>query len=157
LGEKQKSDIVAVLKIIFAIIASAAALFGFYHGLNLYIDARIQAKISNPAFLRELAMSVSPSVIFDEKETIVADSGAMAYLEKIAVSKGEKGELQITIKPIKYIGIEPILEPLDSRYAIKAERGHGYDWIFQLNSMNVVTWHSPKERRVERFRLEIIQ
>lgn len=156
-SDNQKLDISQTLKRISALIVSIAAIFGIYHGLNLYIDARILEKISNPSFLRELAMSVRPSVIFDENDSVVADSGAMTYISQIAVTKGEKDSLMIVVKPYRYIGTEPILEPLDGEYAITAARGKGYDWVFELKSMNMLTFGAPKERRAERFRLEIIQ
>jgi hypothetical protein len=148
-----------VLKVLFTLIVSVATLFGLYHGLNQYVDTRIHAKVSNPSFLKELARSVRPSVVFDEKESIVADIGAMTFLKKIVVTKGEKDTLKIIVTPKEYIGIEPVLEALDSAYAIKAERGSGFDWIFQLNSMNLVTMGgpNPQETRPQRFRLELIR
>ncbi len=147
----------ATLKVVFALIVSVATLFGLYHGLNKYIDARIQAKISDPSILRELARSVRPSVVFDENKSIIADIGAMTYLESIDIIKGDRENLKIVIKPKEFIGIEPVLEPLDAAYSIKVERATGYDWIFRLSSLNVATFGGPKETRPERFRLELIR
>jgi len=156
-GDKPQIGVLMALKVLFALIVSVATLFGLYHGLNQYVDSRIQAKISSPSFLRELARSVRPSVVFDENESIIADIGAMTYLESIEITNDDKEILKIVVKPKEYLGIEPVLEPLDEAYAIKAERGSGYDWIFQLNSMNVVVYDGPKEKRPERFRLELIR
>jgi hypothetical protein len=159
MNDKRQVDVMKVLTAIFALIVSAATIFGLYHGLNQYIDARIYAKMSNPSFLKELSRSIRPSVVFDEKQSIVADIGAMTYLEKIVIKKGDNDTLKIFVTPKEYIGIEPVLEALDSAYAIQAERGSGYDWIFQLNSMNLVRQEGPNpdETRPQRFRLELIR
>lgn len=140
-----------------AVIAGCASLFGVYHGVNLYVDSRIQDKLSNPTFLRHLARSVRPSVVFDDRESIIADQGAMSYLTKIAVIRSEKDSFTIKVTPSEYTGVEPILEPLDFAYAIDAERGPGYDWIFHLRDMGILTHNTPKDKRPQRFRLELIR
>ena len=157
MGDKPQMGVAMVLKGLVGLILGAATLFGLYHGFNQYIDTRIHAKLSNASFLRELARSIRPSVVFDENESIIADIGAMTYLESIAVTKVDKETLKIVVEPKEYIGIEPILEALDEAYVIKAERGSGCDWIFQLKSAQVAVFGGPKERRPERFRLELIR
>ncbi len=113
----------AILKIVYAVFGVIVFLFTAYHGLNSYLDYRIETRISNPAFLKKLAMTVRPSLIFDEKESIIADMGAAALIDNITVSKDKKGNFEIVITPLEYLGAEPALEALDFNYSITAERG----------------------------------
>jgi hypothetical protein len=65
----------AMLKVIYAMVGVIVFLFSAYYGLNSYIDSRIDSKIHNADFLKKLARSVRPSLVFDEKGSILADMG----------------------------------------------------------------------------------
>ena len=144
-----------------SVLGAIITIFVGYHGLNVFIDNRIESKISDSEYLTELARKVRPSVIFDINSSVLADMGAMEYLDSIIVSM-DKERIEIIVRPTVHLGIEPVLESLDASYNIETARGPKYDWIFRL--------HAPPpyiaiERRqpdpapltAKRFRLEIIR
>src|SRR6059036_3515008 len=55
-------------------------------GFNAYVDHKIDAKMSDPTFIRTIASQVRPAVIFDSNGSILADLGGMQYFESITVS-----------------------------------------------------------------------
>ena len=147
----------AMLKVIYAVVGTIIFLVAAYHGLNSYIDSRIDSKIHNADFLKKLARSVRPSLVFDEKGSILADMGAVPFVTNISVSKGPKDSLKITVSPVEYLGMEPVLEALDDQYTIRAERGQKFDWVFHLAGIQTLVLQSSPKRDRSRFRLEIIR
>lgn len=133
------------------------AVIAGYHGLNHYIDGRIQEVISTDNFQEKLARKIRPSVVFNETESILLDSGAMAYLHSVAVERISKNNLTITIAPKELLGVEPVVEALDGRYVVLSSRGKGYNWVFELKSGSYIVDGMPEEDRPERFRLELIR
>jgi hypothetical protein len=125
------SDKPHVLKRVYVIIGAVVFLFAAYHGFNAYLDSRIESRITDPAFMRELARNVRPSVLFDERGSILADLGAMRFIDSIEVSKGTDEVWTITISLSEFLEVEPILEGVDSQFA--------------------------PERNILRFRLEIVR
>ena len=84
-----------ILKVFFAVVSAVIVLVAAYHGLNYYIDVRIDSKINNADFLKKLGRSIRPSLIFDEKGSILADMGAVPFVTNIFVSKGSKDTLTL--------------------------------------------------------------
>lgn len=154
-----KSKTISALKIVFSLLGAIVFLFTAYHGLNSYLDHRIETHINNPDFLKRVAMTVRPSLIFDGKGSIIADMGAASLIDNISVLKDKKGNFEIIIKPIVFLGAEPALEALDFNYSITAERGQKFDWVFHLSGISyLITADSPPRPGLrERFRLEIIR
>jgi hypothetical protein len=146
-----------MLKAIYVVVGAVIFLFVSYHGLNSYIDWRIENRIKNADFLREVARRVRPSLVFDDKGSIIADMGAIQYISDIKVSEDAKDSIQIIIIPNEYLGIEPVLEALDAEYSIHAERGTKFDWIFKLYAIQQLVAEPSPQRRNERFRLELIR
>jgi len=146
-----------ILKVVYAVVGAIFFLFAAYHGLNSYLDARVEMRINNADFLKKLARSVRPSLVFDEKGSIVADMGAVSFIDKISVSKDAKDTLEIVVSPLEYLGMEPVLEALDDEYTIHAERGQKFDWIFRLYGIQHLVLESSPQRDRQRFRLEIIR
>jgi hypothetical protein len=142
---------------ILGVVMSIVTLVAAYHGLNSYIDSRIGSKIHNADFLKKLARSVRPSLVFDEKGSILADMGALPFVTNISVSKSPQDSLIITVSPVEYLGMEPVLEALDDEYTIRAERGQKFDWIFHLAGIEMLVTDSSPKRDRGRFRLEIIR
>ena len=147
----------AILKDIFAIFGGLVALISALYGASSYIDSRIDSRVNNPDFLKRLARSVRPSLVFDEKGSIISDMGAVAFVSNISVTKEPKDTLTIVVSPVEYFGVEPVLEALDDRYAISAKRGQNYDWIFHLSGIQTFLLESSAEVERHRFRLEIIR
>jgi hypothetical protein len=156
-GNGSASNAGAILKVIYAVFGAIIILVAAYHGLNGYIDSRIDSKIHNADFLKKLARSVRPSLVFDENGSILADMGAVPFVTNISVSKGPKDTLKITVSPVEYLGMEPVLEALDDQYAIRAERGGKFDWVFHLAGIQALVTESSPKRNRGRFRLEIIR
>ncbi|MCG6535991.1 MAG: hypothetical protein L7F78_15130 [Syntrophales bacterium LBB04] len=146
-----------MLKVIYAVFGAVVFLVVAYHGLNSYIDSRIESKIHNTDYLKKLSRSVRPSLVFDEKGSILADMGAVPFISNISVSKTAKGSIKIVISPAEYLAIEPMLEALDDQYTIRAERGEKFDWIFHLAGIQILVTDSSPRRDKGRFRLEIIR
>lgn len=147
----------AVLRVVYALVAASVFLFTAYHGLNSYLDARVETRINNAEFLKKLARSVRPSLVFDEKGSIVADMGAVSFIDKISVTKNAKNNLEIVVSPLEYLGVEPVLEALDGSYTTTAERGQKFDWVFHVHGVHFFVDGSGPKRDRERFRLEIIR
>lgn len=147
----------AILKVVYAVVGAIVFLVAAYHGLNSYLDSRIDSKINNADFLKKLARSVRPSLVFDEKGSIVADMGAVPFVNNISVSKGPKDSFKIVVSPVEYLGVEPVLEALDDNYTIRAERGQKFDWVFHLSGIQTLVLESSPKRDRQRFRLEIIR
>jgi hypothetical protein len=146
-----------ILRILWPVLGSAFIILGAYHGLTSYLDARIESRIEDADFLQKLARHVRPSLVFDDKGSIIADIGAAQYIEEMGVSKGPRNTLEIVVSPREFLGIEPVLEPLDDRYAIRAERGTKYDWVFTLQGIDAIVAEGSGKPTRQRFRLELIR
>jgi len=146
-----------ILKVVFAVVSAVIVLVAAYHGLNGYIDARIDSKIHNADFLNKLGRSIRPSLVFDERGSILADMGAVPFITNISVSRGSNDTLTITVSPVDYLGMEPVLEALDAQYTIRAERGKKFDWVYHLSGIQTLVLESSPKREKGRFRLEIIR
>lgn len=141
-------------KAVIAAIASVLALFLSFVALQAYIDSRIQQQIEDPAFLQKLGGELRPSVIFDSNGSILADQGAMHYIEDINVKRHDEIKFaakSITISPKSFLAQAPLLTSIDqNNYIITSHRGKKYDWIY---STDLLAWSSDT---TSRFRLEII-
>jgi hypothetical protein len=152
-------DAIVYLKYVFPIIAAIILLIGAYHGLNWYLDHRITTKINDADFLKKLARSVRPSLVFDQNGSIIADMRAVSYINNISISEGPKDSFTIVVSPVDFLAVEPVLEPLDGRYNIHGQRGKKFDWVFNLSGISTLLLEdSPlSTREKQRFRLEIIR
>jgi hypothetical protein len=147
-----------VLKSLYVITGAVVFLFATYHGFNAYLDSRIESRITDPAFMQELARNVRPSVVFDENGDVLADLGAMKLIDSIKVSRNTDEVWTITISPSEFLGVEPVLEGVDSQFVIHAERGNKYDWVYQLYRVHpLLVSEIPPEQKILRFRLEIVR
>jgi hypothetical protein len=98
------------------------------------------------------------SVVFDEKERVLADFGAMPLLEGISITQLQANQgLQIVVKPREFLGAEPILTSLDASARITGERGTGFTWIFKVYWIQCIVAEDPPEAGPERFRLELLK
>lgn len=128
-----------------AVLTALSLIFGL--GIIVYnlVDNRIKQAVNNEKFIRKVAANIRPYVIFDVDESILADGGAMQYLEQICVEiKGETWEnakpeekhvynLKIIVIPKSYLAHSPLIEPLSGLRDIviyDGERGTGYQWTY---------------------------
>jgi hypothetical protein len=150
-------DTGAILKQILTFVAAIAVVIPALYGVNSYMDSKIESKINNADFLKKLARNIRPSLVFDDKGSIISDMGAASLVSNISVSQGPKHSLKIIVSSAEFVGVEPVLEALDDRYMIRAERGQRFDWVFHLTGIRTLVMEdSPKVER-HRFRLEIIR
>jgi hypothetical protein len=139
-----------------ALIGALATVLGGLYAVHSYIDARIRSNIEDPAFIRQLSRSLRPSVIFDERGSILTDLGAMRYLRDIQVQP-QKAGITIVVSPLEHLGAEPVLEALDGDFVVRSERGHKFDWIFRLYPVPSLLVEDVPRRERLRFRLELIR
>ena len=147
--------------IIGVLIGVLAFLFAIFIHVNRSIDKKIETKFNNPEFLRKVAnIARLPFVIFDEDESIIIDTGAMNYIEKIEVKKGQRQQVsEIIVSPKKYMPVAPILESLDIEIEFdEPTRGQEFDLVYktvEIATAFAKTYASGK-RPKRRFRLQII-
>jgi len=97
------------------------------------LDKKIDQKINNPEFIKKVAGEVRlPFAIFDEKNRILYDNGALEYIDDINVEIDKDENIkQITIKPKKFMSIAPLLESVNFNYEFSdPERYLKISWRF---------------------------
>jgi|AntAceMinimDraft_17_1070374.scaffolds.fasta_scaffold86530_2 hypothetical protein len=150
-------------KILWGIIVGIILIIGFlwmYHQMLSSLDQRIENKVLNSEFIKNLASYVRPTLIFDNNAAILIDMGGKRYIDNIKVEtikKADKnaGELiKITISPKEYIAHEPILSPADAnQFGInKINRMNNIDIEYIIE--RIIVWES--EDQPAKYRLEII-
>ena len=149
------------LWVIFADIAAVATLIAVFAILNSSIEKKIKNKLNDPRFIRKVAEMVRlPFVIFDEDESIVIDTGAMNYIERIEVKKDRPHEVsEIIVSPKKYMLAPPILESLDTEIEFhEPTRSHKFDLVYKAVGIAVklAKTYAPGESPKGRFRLQVI-
>ena len=152
-------EAVAISKNFIGLVILISAFVAAIYGVISFVDWRIDKQINDADFLRKIARKVRPSLVFDEKGSIIADMGAVGLIKNILITEGPKDSFTIVVSPVDFLAIEPVLEPLDGRYNIQGQRGKKFDWIFNLSRISTYFAEGsalpPRER--QRFRLEIIR
>lgn len=142
---------------IIKIVSVVVGLFLCFYALDSYIDQKIENKITDPRFIRQIASNVRPSVIFDSKGTILIDMGGMQYIEKISVETDNslRKPKKIIVTPKAYMGHAPLITSIGIyKYIFRAERGKNLDWEYTLDP--AVQWGTMGEVPLPQFRLEVI-
>jgi hypothetical protein len=124
------------------------------------VDKRVEQKIRDPEFIRKVALEIRlPTVIFDENDRILFDSGAMEYIEAIHINKHpEKGLTDISITPKKFMPIPPILTPLTDGISFHDPIRVGkLDWQYKSEVKSVLLLQGSGEKLPMKFRLEVIK
>lgn len=150
-NKKRKVTASEIMKALAGIVVTLAVLYGVYS----YVDWRIEKKINNSEFIRKISSNVRPSVVFDSRESIEIDLGAMQFIKKIEVlpSKDPRFPKKIVVSPKVYLAHAPFLTTLDgTEFTISTERGQKFDWVYHLN----VNKHLSNIKKT-RFRLEIVR
>ena len=153
--DKKPTSTVMIIKGILLI----AAFAGVIYGCIRFIDSRIERIVNDEHFIRKVASHIRPFVIFDEKESILVDGGAMQYIENIEIVFNEDNKITETIiTPKVHLPIAPILESLDEEFAITSKRGKKFQWIYEMGSIDTMALESSAIRSgINRFRIEIIK
>jgi hypothetical protein len=81
------------------------------------IDSAVERKLSDPTILRRIAAESRPSIVFDAKESILADLGGAQFIKTITVTRDAKDPglpRAIDIDFTTHLPIAPLLTPLHS-------------------------------------------
>ena len=81
------------------------------------IDSAVERKLSDPTILRRIAAESRPSIVFDAKESILADLGGAQFIKTRTVTRDAKDpELPraTDIDFTTHLPIAPLLTPLHS-------------------------------------------
>jgi hypothetical protein len=143
-------DMQTALKVTGIIVGLAASIYTFVK----FIDSRIKRVIQGPEFLKELSRSLRPFAIFDEKERILVDRGAMDYIESIEVRMDATENLpkKIIVHPTHHLDQAPILIPLDTDMSTVTEsRGKKFDWVYDIE------YHGYNEKEQRKYSIEVIK
>jgi hypothetical protein len=145
-------NLLLVLEITVGLIAVIAAVYG----VTRFIDWRIERRIRDESFLKRIASSLRPTVIFDEDGAILVDQGAMELLTTIEVKKNEENGLpiEIIVEPRQYLAYQPLIETLDNELVdFSVKRAKGFAWSYSLEyqmTNDIFDGH-------RRFRLEVLR
>ena len=144
-------DLIATLEVIGGIITIIVAIYGAMQ----FIDKRIEKKLQDDSFVRKVAASLRPTVVFDERGSIIIDQGGMEIIDAIEI-KHEEGPghpLKIIVKPKRYLAHPPFISPLDNEMIdFKPARGERFIWTYDLDYIMTNEEYDGKRR----FRMEII-
>jgi hypothetical protein len=139
-----------------AVLVVAAALWGGYE----IVDHLVESKISDEAYMSQLAKRLRPNLVFDASGSVLSDRGALELVEPPKVESIEEGDaeaLRVTIRPREFLALPPVLESLDQPAVITSERGEGISWIFTIRwKLFITVRESAGQEDPARFRLEII-
>lgn len=139
------------------IVVTVFAVIGGLLLLTKYIDYEIDIKVNDSAYIKKVSSTIRPSVIFDQKGSILADMGAMDYIDDIKINKRGELLLEIKVSPRKFLAMPPVLECLDGSYAVDTKRGNKFDWIYELKGVQHPVTDKSAIISNERFRLEVLR
>lgn len=118
------------------VVAASSLLLLAANWMRSTIDSTVERKLSDPTILRQIAAQSRPVIVFDARESILADLGGAQFVKAISVTLDEKEpELPraIDIDFTTHLPIAPLLTPLhNDSVTILPERGKGFAWHFNL-------------------------
>lgn len=153
----------SIFGIVGVLVAIASLYLSIYIQVSSSVDKRIDAKINNPEYIQKVAAEVRPSIVFNDEGKILHDSGGLKYIdsniifERANAPKSKKNNFKINITSKIYLKSQPLLESIDQSYNIKANRGKGLKWIFNVYDVGITFGGSKRGGLQNRFRLEVIK
>jgi len=141
---------------IVAVLGGVALVVSSIYGFSVYVRTQVRNILEDDKFIKEIATRVRPSVIFDEKGSILANQGAMQYLDSIKVTVETHRDranmpVRIVVSPKQLLSYPPIIESLNfNSFVISEKRGEQYNWIYTMQQLNF-------GETEYRFRLEIVK
>ena len=156
-NENLRSSLSKGAKLALGAVGAIAIIVAAYHAINNHIDDRIESKISDEKFLKELSHNIRPSVVFDQRNSVLADMGAMKYIESITVVVEDGEPKKIVLSPKVFLGVAPILVCLDGHFEIIKKQGKKYDWEYELKHVSRLLIESAGQITNHRFRIEIVR
>jgi hypothetical protein len=146
-------------------VAAAVAFLGALGGLYILVmesvDRRVDSVLRDAETIEALAAKVRrPSLVFDSRNRVLDDQGAMAYLSKAPrfINAAEDRPPEIVVAPKIHLASPPLLQVLDTYYCdFEAERGEGLTWIFRGHWQPGGGFIEEAQSSNPRFRLEIVR
>ena len=123
-------------------VGPTAFIIGVVFAIIAWIDFDISRRLTDETTLRKIAAYSRPSLIFNGKESIIADMGAVQYLhpkdasvKDIRITSRINGRIphHIHIGFTRSLSVAPILTSLYDVSQITAGHGRGLDWEFELD------------------------
>ena len=155
--KRGKSPWVYGLKCLLGAVTAIVLLMGAYLAYLGHLDGRIEKKLHDAEFLKELSNTLRPSVVFDQKNSIIADMGAMQYIDEITVETEGGGPTKIIVAPKAFLGIAPLLECLDGEFNITKTQGKKFVWEYKLEHSSKMAPVSSTRIKNHRFRIEVLR
>ncbi len=151
---KRYKETIRFLTILFTII------FLFF-GVNEYFDNKIESKITDKDYIKNLSYSLRPFLIFDVEGHILYDHGAEKRLNSITMDPKltmknfqNINDFKIVIEPKNYLSVLPLLENLSVHdFQISSNRYKNKSWIY---TVKVLATFEPIEEPIK-FRLELME
>ena len=177
MSEERKSfsnllhDINIPVTVLGTILGIILGIFGTYFIIRADLIDLIDRRINDTDYINKISENLRPYLIFDQRSSIIDNSGGERYVEKIEVvidniitAKGEKKEgkriYSIIITPKTFLRVVPNLDPLDLDYKIESERVGNLGIKYKLEPAGF--FHSrPIDKQTgvpdQKFRLEIFR
>jgi hypothetical protein len=139
-----------------------ALLIGNYIELNKMIGEKLNAKLSDPEFIKRVVSEIKPRfLIFDENQKILLKSkGVLNYIDPdgIKIEKSGREIVSIKIKTKEYMDFPPVLTSLDENIFFKEpERPIATEFVYNTVELASGKWAvAYKDKPPIRFKFDII-
>jgi len=151
------------LKFLLTIFSGIATFIFIYIAFDTFVIDRIDQRIKDPAYIRELSTSLRPFLIFDKNGIVTYDHGATKYVNDIKVKIGKHKTYniqvvkEITIKCNKYLNTAPLLDYIDvDQYTYDVKRIKQYSWKYEFKPMLAILAESNEKKSDNIYILEIL-
>lgn len=139
------------------VIAGLLIVVGFWISAANYIDDKIEKKITDERYIKNLAQVLRPFAIFDEKGVIKYDHGALNYIKDIKTDCNI-GEKVIIVTTTKYLKTAPLIAyygPFGMSF--NSEQVDTYRWIFKVvRPLTTGIWSDEAKNSKPFYIIEII-
>jgi hypothetical protein len=109
-----------------------------------FIEDRVADALKKDEVVKQLSVLVKPDLIFDQRESVLADRGASAFIREQGIhvkmgslfgkSDSRQVPVEIRIEFSKHLAVPPLLTPLNADVVtITTKRGKDFEWIYILD------------------------
>lgn len=144
-----------IIKLIY-LLSSIFILIGLIYGFIRFVEFIAKKEVHKPDTIKKLTELISPILLFDSKEVILSDHGAMDYIKNFSIELDKSNNhtpTKIIFNFKKHIQIPPLIESIDMfRFQITTEKSKLNTWIFNLSPIETCD-----EIDSYKFKLEILK
>jgi len=161
--KKSQNGLWPTLKKAFIFASAIILLFGAYHGVNSFIDYKIEKVVNSEAFVKKVQTGVRPFLIFDATGTVLIDLGALEHIDPPVVISTKDNPIpeKVIVTPKAYMAHAPLITGIDQIGAVAhAARGQGLTWEYTFKATYIMTGDTDPETQLQKrssFRLEIMK